>query len=75
MLYTKCIKVYTRKPRPASTPLSERPELEREYQEWDGSRREFLNAVDQRDTDAVQAGWPRHYTRGITPGGAAAGAH
>lgn len=61
--------------KPICAPLSIRPDLQEQCEAWSNTRAEFLAAYRTGDPEAVQAGWQRHYTKGLMPGGAAAGQH
>jgi hypothetical protein len=58
---------------PRWQPLSQTPELERDYQAWMRSRGQFLHDLEQDDPEAKREGWQRSYFRGPAPGQCPAG--
>jgi hypothetical protein len=60
---------------PVYAPIATNPELEREYREWERSRQRFNARLEMRQPDAVQRGWQRDYTKGLTPSGSRAEEH
>jgi hypothetical protein len=60
---------------PVRSSLSTRPDLQKQYEEWNQAREEFLRALRTRQPEAVRAGWQRDYTKGTMPGGATAPQH
>jgi hypothetical protein len=58
---------------PRWQPLSQTPELERDYQAWMRSRGQFLHDLEKDDPEAKRAGWQRSYFRGPAPGQCPAG--
>jgi Family of unknown function (DUF6065) len=57
---------------PEIRPLSEKPEMEREYNAWSESRDGFNADLDKPGSAAAQERWQKSYFRGVTPLGAPA---
>jgi uncharacterized protein DUF6065 len=49
---------------PVRMPLGKNGELQRAYQKWEKSRRQFNQALKQLETEAVKSGWQRDYMLG-----------
>jgi hypothetical protein len=60
---------------PVQLPLSRNPELEQEYQAWSRSRWEFLADLAGARPEALERGWQRDYTKGMTATGTPAPEH
>jgi hypothetical protein len=60
---------------PVQRPLASEPALQKEYQEWLRLRSGFIQALRQQKPEAVQRGWQRDYTHGITASGQVAPEH
>src|SRR5262249_41138013 len=60
---------------PVRLPLSEAPELKREYEQWQESRKVFNAGLELRQPEAIQRGWQRDYVKGVMPSGAQAAEH
>lgn len=52
--------------KPIMLPLAANPTLEAGYKAWSASRSAFNRDLKVPDSEAVKAGWQRHYTRGET---------
>jgi hypothetical protein len=53
--------------------LSSEPELERQYQAWNESRKNFNAALQQPGSSAQAERWQKMYYRGLSPDGTPAG--
>lgn len=60
---------------PLQTSIDNEPELNREYQDWQSSRRQFNLDLMFQEPQAVKLGWQRDYLKGLTPSGAPAPQH
>jgi len=60
---------------PVLASLRSAPELKREYDQWQESRRAFNEGLEQRQPDATERGWQRDYVKGVMPSGAQAAEH
>ena len=56
---------------PEIVPLKENPELAAQFKAYQDARRNFIVALDERDSAAVKQGWQKWYMRGENPFGAA----
>ena len=54
---------------PKRVPIAANPELQKQYQAWENSRKGFLIGLKERDPDAMQRGWQKDYFQGKTPDG------
>ena len=55
--------------------LRTEPELEKDFHAWSQSRGSFNDKLKSMDSDAVKAGWQRHYMRGQNVAGDKADSH
>lgn len=51
------------------------PEIDQGYRAWAQSREQFLAGLKEPKSEAVRAGWQRHYFHGASPSGASAPEH
>jgi len=54
---------------PKRMPITANPELQQQYQAWEGSRKGFLDGLRSNDPAAVKQGWQKDYFQGKTPDG------
>ena len=49
---------------PQVRPLSDNPDLKKDYEAWRSGRRDFLTDLQREDSTARDEGWQRSYFRG-----------
>jgi Family of unknown function (DUF6065) len=54
---------------PRRARIADNPELQAQYQKWEGSRKGFLTGLSSHDPNAVKQGWQKDYFQGKTPDG------
>jgi hypothetical protein len=54
---------------PIQTPLHHNAALQQEYNDWQTSRANFLNALVEKDQEALKRGWQKDYFKGVTGDG------
>ena len=54
---------------PERIPMAANPELQAQYDKWEGSRKGFLTGLTEQRPDAVKQGWQKDYFQGRTQDG------